>query len=100
MYITGILVFDSSLKYCKLSQDLVGFMPNPLYGSLYYGFTLGIGLECIFGENKKHRFDIDINFPFRSKEFKDDFKIIDDDPDVDIKKPFPIAFAIGYHFEF
>lgn len=70
------------------------------YNQLYYGFTPGVGFELRFGESRNRRFDVDFNFPFRSEKFKDDFEAIDENPAVDIKKPFPIAFAVGYHWKF
>lgn len=81
-------------------NEIIWLFDVKKYNRLYYGFTTGIGIEYRFGANKKHRFDVDINLPFRSQEFKDDFIMIDDDPDVDIKEPMTLAFAIGYHWEF
>ena len=93
-------VFIPHIKAMYGYNEIIWLFDTKKYNSLYYGFTTGIGVEYRFGENKKHRFDLDINLPFRSQEFKDDFRIIDANPDVDIKKPLPLAFAIGYHWEF
>jgi len=81
-------------------NEIIVLFDDKEYNQLYYGFTPGIGVEFRTHESKNRGFDFDLNFPFRSDKFKDDFKKIDENPDVDIKKPFPIAFAIGYHWEF
>jgi len=81
-------------------NEIIYLLDAKEYNQTYYGFTPGIGIELRFRESKNHGFDCDLNFPFRSDEFKDDFKEIDENPDVDIKEPCPIALAIGYHFEF
>jgi len=81
-------------------NEIIILFDNREYDQLYYGFTPGIGVEFRTHKSKNRGFDFDLNFPFRSEKFKDDFKKIDENPDVDIKKPFPIAFAIGYHWEF
>jgi len=93
-------VLSPHIKAMYGYNEIIWLFDAKEYNSIYYGFTPGIGVEYRFGENKKYRIDVDINFPIRSQEYKDDFKIIDDDPDVDIKNPLPFAFAIGYHWEF
>lgn len=79
-------------------NEIIWLFDTKKYNDLYYGYTTGIGFEYRFGQHKKHRVDFDINFPFRSQKYKDDFQLINEDPNVSIKKPLPFAFAVGYHW--
>ena len=81
-------------------NEIIYLLDAKEYNETYYGFTPGVGIEFRFRESRNHGFDVDLNFPFRSDEFKNDFEELDENPDVDIKEPWPVAFAIGYHFEF
>lgn len=81
-------------------NEIIYLLDAKEYNETYYGFTPGIGIEIGFGESRNHGFDFDLNFPFRSEEFKNDFEELDDNPEVNIKEPWPVAFALGYHFEF
>ena len=81
-------------------NEIIYLLDAKEYNQLHYGFTSGTGIELRFRESRNHGFDIDLNFPFRSDEFKDDSKEIDENPGVDINELWPIVFAIGYHYEF
>lgn len=71
------------------------------YNKSYVGFTPGAGIELRFGGRKTHGLNIDLNFPISSASFKDDYEKLKNDPNIDITiPPSPVAFAIGYHFEF
>jgi hypothetical protein len=71
------------------------------YNELYKGITIGPGMEIRFGRMKKKGLDIDINFPFRSQEYKDDWEKVKNDPRItDAVDPLPFAISIGYHMEF
>lgn len=71
------------------------------YNKSYNGFTPGAGIELRFGSKKSHGLNIDLNFPISSPEFKDDYDALKNNPAFEINvPPAPVAFAIGYHFEF
>ena len=71
------------------------------YNKSYIGFTPGAGIELRFGSKKTHGLNIDLNFPISSPEFKDDYDALKNNPAIEINiPPAPVAFAIGYHFEF
>jgi len=71
------------------------------YNKSYVGFTPGAGVELRFGEKKSHGLNIDLNFPISSSEFNNDYEALKNDPNIEITvPPAPVAFAIGYHFEF
>lgn len=71
------------------------------YNKLYPGFSIGPGMEFRFGRMKKHGLNVDINFPFRTQEFYDDWEIIKADPNIDVQsEPTPFTLSFGYHMEF
>lgn len=71
------------------------------YDKTYLGFTAGLGLELRFGKEKHHGLDVDLNIPFRTQEFWDDYDEVKNDPRVEIKQEvIPVAFSLGYHYEF
>lgn len=71
------------------------------YTELYHGFCIGPGIEMRFGRMKKKGLDVDINFPFRSDEFWDDWDQVKNDPRVeDAVDPTPFTLSIGFHMEF
>ncbi len=70
------------------------------YNKNYMGLTPGIGVEFRFGKTQSSGINIDLNLPVSSQDFKDDYDVVENDPDVRIDAgPFPLAFSIGYHFE-
>lgn len=70
------------------------------YDKNYVGFTPGFGLEFRFGENRTHGLNFDLNYPIESSEFQDDYNALENNPGIEMSAPSPIAFSIGYHFEF
>jgi hypothetical protein len=71
------------------------------YDELYPGFSLGPGMEFRFGRMKKHGLNVDLNFPFRSQEFYDDWEKVKNDPNIEIQSdPLPFSLSFGYHLEF
>lgn len=70
------------------------------YDKNYTGFTPGFGVEFRFGAARKSGLNIDLNVPIESAEFKDDFNALDKNPGIEISAALPIAFSVGYHFEF
>lgn len=71
------------------------------YDKVYKGFTVGLGMEFRFGTKKQNGFDIDFNVPLRTPDFWDDYNRMKNDPRLEvIQGPIPIAFSVGYHYEF
>jgi len=71
------------------------------YDKIYKGFTVGLGMEFRFGTKKQNGFDIDLNVPLRTPEFWDDYNRMKNDPRLDvIQGSIPVAFSVGYHYEF
>lgn len=71
------------------------------YDEMFYGLTVGAGLELRFGKIKKNGINIDLNVPFRSPEFFDMVSRIKNDPQIDLKNdPWPVTISVGYMVEF
>lgn len=71
------------------------------YTEIYHGFSIGPGIEMRFGRLKKIGLDVDINFPFRSEEFWDDWEEVQNDPSIeDTVDPNAFTISIGFHMEF
>jgi hypothetical protein len=71
------------------------------YNQLYLGPSVGPGMEIRFGRMKKKGLDIDINFPIRSQEFKDDYEAVKNDPRVEVTGDLPLfTISVGFHMEF
>ncbi len=70
------------------------------YNKTYNGATFGGGIEFRFGRSKKHGFNVDLNIPIRSAQFRNDMDDLKNNPDItDLTDPLPIAISMGYHFE-
>ncbi len=71
----------------------------------HYGLTLGTGIRFLFGKEKRHGFDIDLNFVLYStinkridelsKPDKNNIAVMNKDD-----KPFFLSFSAGYRFAF
>lgn len=71
------------------------------YDQLFYGVTVGVGLETRFGKHRKSGINLDLNVPFRSPEFYDQINQMKNDPQIKMtNSPLPISFSIGYNVEF
>lgn len=71
------------------------------YNGTFAGPSVGIGLELRFGNKRKHGFNFDLNYPFRSEKYDEMVETINNDPYVgSLAAPLTIIFSIGYHWEF
>lgn len=66
------------------------------YDESYNGFSMGGGIQLNSKKNQNY-WSFELLIPFRSQQFHDDFDVVDNDPRVEISKPLPVAFSIGYH---
>lgn len=73
----------------------------PEYNEIFYGATLGLGVEFRFGRFKNNGINFDVNYPFRDEDFYDLLDELKADPRIDVySEPGAITISIGYHFEF
>ena len=71
------------------------------YDKMFYGVTIGVGLETRFGRLKKSGINIDLNVPFRSPEYFDQVAAMKSDPQIKVTtSTIPITISIGYNIEF
>ena len=71
------------------------------YDAMYYGVTVGFGLETRFGRSRKNGINFDFNVPFRSPEYFDTLDRMKNDKSLTMKStPLPITISIGYVVEF
>ncbi len=70
------------------------------YNNIYFGPSIGGGIEMRFGKSKRNGLNIDLFLPFRSEEYQSDLNNIKNNPSItDIQEPLPITISVGYHFE-
>ncbi len=71
------------------------------YDKIFYGITVGVGLEARFGRMKKNGLNLDLNVPFRSPQYYDMVDRLKRDPQIKMNNStLPIAVSIGYNAEF
>ncbi len=64
----------------------------------YYGFSTGIAGELKMGRNE-NRLYLAVLYPFRSKEFRDNYDKVKASPVVDLKSDLlPVTFSLGFTF--
>ena len=72
-----------------------------VYDKMFYGVTVGLGLETRFGKRRKSGINIDLNVPFRSPGFFSQVNKMKIDPAIEMHNSIiPIAFSLGYNTEF
>lgn len=95
---TSEKAFRPYLKVMYGSNSVITAEDTDSYDKVYLGFTIGAGAEVRFGKQKHHGFDFDLNVPIRTQEFWDDYNYMED---IGYEmKSMPVAFSIGYHYEF
>jgi hypothetical protein len=71
------------------------------YDKMFYGLTVGIGLETRFGKRKKSGLNFDLNFPFRSPQYFNQISRMKNDSQIKMNSTtIPITISIGYNIEF
>jgi hypothetical protein len=71
------------------------------YSMTFIGWTPGVGIEMMYGKQRRFGYDFDINVPLRSQAYYEQATMIRNDPDIiEFKEPWPVLFSWGFHFEF
>lgn len=71
----------------------------PEENKLYYGTSVGLGLEIHTRHNTERFLSIQVLLPQRPSQFEEDLEALERRPDVVIKaKPWDVTLAVGYHF--
>jgi len=71
------------------------------YDKIFYGFTVGIGLEIRFGRRKASGLNLDVNVPLRTPDYFEQVNNMKNNPNITMNNStLPIAISIGYNVEF
>ena len=71
------------------------------YDKIFYGWTVGAGLETRFGKKRKSGINLDLNVPFRTPDFFNQVNAMKSDPDVtNVSSIIPITISVGYVIEY
>ena len=71
------------------------------YDKMFYGFTVGAGLEIRFGRRRASGINLDLNVPFRSPDYFLQVSNMKNNPQITMtSSTIPITISIGYNVEF
>lgn len=99
----GILRLRPEKKICPVLMGMYGYngvivvVGKSEYNKTYYGPTVAGGMELRFKSGNYLNFELLV--PFRQQEWEDDWRAIEDDPDVNIAEPLPVGIGLGFHFK-
>ena len=69
------------------------------YDQIYYGPSLGFGVEDHRRDNPDNFWRFQVIVPFRPQEFQDDLDALKKNPMIDIRsEPPPFSISVAYHF--
>ena len=69
------------------------------FNKVYTGFTTGMGVKINSRRTEGNYWNFGLLLPFRSSDFRDDFDMIDENPNIIIEKPWPVLIVVGYHLK-
>lgn len=73
----------------------------PVYDKRFTGITPGFGIELRMGEKRTSGIDVNLNFPLRSSDFKNQILLIKINDKVEsVKEPRAMEVSVGIHHEF
>lgn len=102
--------FNVGARYFFESKRSEQFFVHGMYGynaaiiiqgmssadKVYYGPSIGAGINL---PNKNNTFwELAVNIPFRSSDFRNDWDAFNDDPGIEINRLLPFTISIGYNF--
>ncbi|WP_421763383.1 hypothetical protein [Ekhidna sp.] len=102
--------FNVGVRYFFESKGSEQFFVHGMYGynaviviqgmssanKVYYGPSIGGGINL---PNKNNTFwELAVNIPFRSSDFRNDWDDFNDDPNIEIGRLLPFTISIGYNF--
>ena len=94
-----------SAKWCPFISAMYGYNAVIVvqgaseFNQLYYGPSVGVGLEDHRRDNADNFWRFELILPFRPQEFQDDMDALKKNPVIDIKsEPPPFSFSVAFHF--
>lgn len=92
-------------KWCPFVSAMYGYNAVIVvkgadqYNQLYYGPSVGLGVEDHRRDNKSNFWRFEIILPFRPQEFQDDMDALKKNPSIKIQaEPPPFSVSVAYHF--
>ena len=71
------------------------------YDKIFYGFTIGVGLETRFGRKRASGLNLDLNVPLRTPDYFEQVNNMKNNPKITMNNStIPITISIGYNVEF
>jgi hypothetical protein len=97
--------FLPDAKWCPYIAGMYGYnavivvQHAEQYNQLYYGPSVGAGVEVHRRDNPDNFWRFELILPFRPQEFEDDMDALKKNPAIEIKsEPPPFSFSVAYHF--
>lgn len=105
------LGWNAGLSYLFLPEKKVNPFATFMYGynavivvegldrenKTYYGPTIGGGIQLT--TKRENFWSFGLMIPFRSAEYRDHIKRLDNNPDIELTPPLPFAISVGYHLQ-
>jgi hypothetical protein len=92
-------------KWCPFLSAMYGYnavivvQGADKYNQLYYGPSIGAGVEVHRRNNPDNFWRFELILPFRPQAFQDDLDALKKNPVIDItSEPPPFSFSVAYHF--
>ena len=92
-------------KWCPFVSAMYGYNAVIVvqgasgYNQLYYGPSVGAGVEVHRRDNPDNFWRLELILPFRPQEFQDDMDALKKNPLIDIRsEPPPFSFSVAFHF--
>lgn len=86
--LTGMYGYNAALKVTGAFE----------VNELYYGPSLGAGVEFKSKRNTKNYFSLELLVPFRDSQFDKDREFYENNYGVEFNDVFPVTISLGYHF--
>jgi hypothetical protein len=103
--IGGIFRMLPEKKVCPVLMGMYGYNGVVIvqgadqYNKTYYGPSFGAGAEIRFHDGQTF-LNLELLLPLRSAQWDTDVDNLLNNPDIEITRPLPVTFSIGYHTKF
>lgn len=101
----GILRMLPENKFCPVLMGMYGYngvvvvQGADQYNKTYYGPSFGGGAEIRFNDGQTF-LNLELLLPLRSEQWSKDVDNLVNNPAIEITRPLPVTFSIGYHTKF
>ena len=67
----------------------------PSANKTYFGASLGLGMNLKMKSGNFWSFGLVV--PFKSREYQNDYDLLDSNPNIDMTEPLPVQISVGFH---